>query len=120
MAERSIQRARALRRALTRAESVLWTALRARRTGARLRRQHPIGPYVADFCCVPLRLVVEIDGGSHFEDGAKEHDERRTRFLEACGYEVLRFTNDDVLDRTHDVVDAIARAVRQRQASSRH
>ena len=73
-------RARQLRNEQTDAEAKLWARLRARQiSGVKFRRQHPIGPYVADFCCVELRLIIEIDGGQHAEK--MQSDQRRTAVL---------------------------------------
>jgi very-short-patch-repair endonuclease len=84
------QRARQLRRNQTDAEQTLWARLRDRQLhGAKFRRQHPIGPFVADFCCPQEMVVVELDGGQHAEEIAA--DQKRSRFLEGQGYRVLRF-----------------------------
>ena len=94
--ERQIENARRLRRSSTDVEARLWSRLRSRQLeGAKFVRQHPIGPYVADFCCRSARLVIELDGGQHAE-GAR--DAERTRIIEANGYTVLRFWNNDVFD----------------------
>jgi very-short-patch-repair endonuclease len=83
-------KARQLRRDQTDAEQTLWARLRDRQLcGAKFRRQHPVGPFVADFCCPQRKLVVELDGGQHAEEVAADH--KRSRFLEEQGYHVLRF-----------------------------
>ena len=95
---------------MTEAERRLWSRLRNRQlNGHRFRRQVPIGPYIVDFACLAARFVVEVDGGQHFEDVA--YDERRTAWLEERGYRVYRFWNGDVLARTDDVLEVIARAL---------
>jgi very-short-patch-repair endonuclease len=100
-------KARQLRRDQTYAEQTLWARLRDRQLcGAKFRRQHPIGPFVADSCCTQGKVVVELDGGQHAEDVAA--DEKRSRFLEAKGYRVLRFWNHDVLGNTEAVLERIA------------
>src|SRR5918994_1007626 len=100
--------ARDLRKRQTPAEVQLWKVLRDRRLdGVKFRRQHPIGPFVADFCCPHLRLIVEVDGGIH--DESVEQDEERTRLLASSGYTVLRFRNERVLYRRHEVLDEIVR-----------
>lgn len=100
-------RARQLRRDQTDAEQTLWARLRDRQLcGAKFRRQHPIGPFVTDFCCPKRKLVVELDGGQHAEEIAA--DQKRSRFLEAQGYRVLRFWNHDVLSDTASVLERIA------------
>lgn len=93
----------------TDAERRLWLRLRGKQVGeARFRRQHPIGPYVVDFCCLERRLVVEVDGGQHAQRAAA--DAARTRWLERAGYRVIRFWNNDALKHTDAVVQAIADA----------
>ena len=88
--------AKELRRKQTDAERVLWMRLRARQVnGLKFRRQHPIGRYIADFCCPEKCLVIEIDGGQHMNRTFA--DERRTEFLVQEGYRVLRYWNHDVL-----------------------
>ena len=105
---RTLQHARRLRRDATDAERALWRHLRGGRfVGAKFRRQHPIPPYIADFCCVASRLVVELDGGQH-NDAV---DAVRTRDLQARGWRVIRFWDNDVLLNTEAVLDAIWNAV---------
>jgi very-short-patch-repair endonuclease len=88
----------------TGAERKLWRCLRSGQlNGFKFRRQHPVPPYVADFYCEALRLVVELDGSQH--TGAL--DAVRTRALETQGLAVLRFWDNDVLTRTEAVVEAI-------------
>jgi len=111
------ERARTLRRDMTEAERRLWQMLRSRQTeGYRFRRQVPIGGFIADFVCHAARLIVEIDGGQH--DPSSEAEERRTRFLEAEGYRVLRFWNNEVMDNPEGVraatADALHRVARTR------
>ena len=78
-------RARSLRRSLTDAEALLWRHLRSRQFGVKFRRQHPFGPYVLDFYCHAVHLVVEVDGSQHETSQGKGRDEERTRFLEGAG-----------------------------------
>ena len=104
------ERARDLRRHMTEAEQQLWQMLRSRQTeGYRFRRQVPIGGFIADFVCHTARLIVEIDGGQH--DPSSEAEASRTRFLEAEGYRVLRFWNNEVLGNREGVHAAIADAL---------
>ncbi|HEX4553617.1 MAG TPA: endonuclease domain-containing protein [Xanthobacteraceae bacterium] len=105
-------RSRALRRNLTDAERVIWYAVRAHRlNGASFRRQTPIGPFIVDFVCHDARLIIEIDGGQHFEAQNEKRDARRDRFLASKGYRVLRFSNHDVMTNRHGVVEAIDAAL---------
>ena len=108
--KRNHGRERRLRREQTEAERVLWQRLRDRRLlGCKFRRQHRIGPYFADFACVEAMLVVELDGSQHLTQ--QRHDDMRTSFLEAQGFRVLRFWNDDALRDTATVLAAIATAL---------
>jgi very-short-patch-repair endonuclease len=98
--------ARALRGVLTDAEQRLWYHLRDRRFGGhKFRRQVAIGPYIADFVCMAERLIVEIDGGQHAGQAAK--DARRTRYLEAERYRVVRFWNNEVLGNIEGVLQRL-------------
>ena len=107
------KRARQLRRASTDAERCLWRHLSHKNLAAyKFRRQYPIAGYIVDFVCLPAMLVVEIDGGQHVD--AACYDAKRTRTLEARGYRVLRFWNDDVLLRTQDVLEVIWRGLMER------
>lgn len=102
-------RARALRVKQTRVEARLWAALRDRRLGGwKWRRQVPLGPFIADFVCAELMLIVELDGGQHFE--AAPYDARRTGYLESLGYRVLRFWNAVLIEDSDAVCDTILRA----------
>jgi very-short-patch-repair endonuclease len=96
---------RNLRQRMTDAETRLWFLLRDRRLmGVKFRRQFPIDPYVVDFYCHELGLIVEVDGGQHLEN---LKDEQRTRALEQHGYAVLRFWNDEVLKHQDGVLEKI-------------
>ena len=106
--ERVRVRARALRDGSTDAERLLWRHLRDRRLdGHKFRRQHPVGPYFADFACVEARLVIELDGGQHFEPNAAGADARRTQVLAANGFHVLRFDNRQVFVETAAMLSVI-------------
>ena len=105
--EDAVVRARELRRQGTPAEDVLWEFLRDRRfRGCKFRRQHPLGPFIVDFCCPSRRLIIELDGDIHEEQ--QEQDAARTRHLEAFGYRVLRFDNLDIANRMDHVLETIA------------
>lgn len=101
------QRARDLRRTMTRPEKTLWYLLRRNNLGWHFRRQHPIGPYILDFYCAALKLCVEVDGPVH--DDQVERDARRTAWLNNEGTMVMRFSADDVETRPVAVMAAIAR-----------
>ena len=99
--------ARRLRRSQSDAEYVLWFHLRRRRfQGLKFRRQHPIGPYIVDFCCIDKKLIVEVDGSQHLEN--VDYDGQRTTFLERNGYRVIRFWNQEVLTEIEGVLESLA------------
>ncbi|MBD8872947.1 DUF559 domain-containing protein [Rhodanobacter sp. DHB23] len=106
--------ARQLRHAATDAERHLWQRLRHEQLGCfKFRRQYPLAGYIVDFACVPARLVLELDGGQHLE--AARYDMERTQVIEALGYRVLRFWNDDVLLRTEAVLEEVWRHLEPRK-----
>ncbi|HEY5209971.1 MAG TPA: endonuclease domain-containing protein [Stellaceae bacterium] len=101
--------ARLLRKNPTDAEKRLWLYLRDKQLGGyRFRRQQPIGPYIVDFFCPQAGVIVEIDGGQH----SPERDDKRTRWLEECGYRVIRFWNNDVLENTEGVWETLSAVLR--------
>jgi very-short-patch-repair endonuclease len=100
-----------LRGRMPQAELVLWNQLRGQALGFKFRRQHGIGSFVVDFYCPKAKLVLEIDGDSHFEDGVAEYDQKRQRYIERLGIRVLRFTNNDVLESLDAVVEKITEAL---------
>jgi very-short-patch-repair endonuclease len=100
------QRARALRQQMTDAERLLWRHLRNRELGGwKFRRQYPVGPYIVDFICPEKNLVIEVDGGQHSDD--VKHESQRSAYLNKMGYWVLRFWNNEVLQETEAVLEAI-------------
>src|SRR6476661_3610620 len=102
----STSNARALRTDMTLAEQRLWHAIRGKQLeGHRFRRQHPIGPYIADFACIESMLVIELDGGQHHEQAI--YDEKRTAFMQLQRWKVLRFWNNDVLQNLDAVLATI-------------
>ena len=103
-----------LRSNLTDAEAKLWQDLRGRRVqGYKFRRQHPIDDYVADFACISEKLIVEIDGETHSTEEELAYDVRRTKLLEGLGWQVIRFTNDEVYTDVDGVVEAIWEALKR-------
>jgi len=92
----------------TAAEKQLWPHLQGRQIeGLKFRRQHGIGKYVVDFYCPEIKLIIEVDGDSHFEPGAQEKDVERERSLINSGFRVLRFTDRDIFDSMEDVIEII-------------
>ena len=108
---KSQQHAKTLRTVLTDAEQKLWQRLRSRQlAGCKFRRQVPIGPYIADFACLEAHLIVEVDGGPHFESN---RDELRDIWFATQGFSLLRFWNTQALVETDAVVDAILSALQR-------
>ena len=96
-----------LRRGMTDCEYRLWYYLRARRFQDRkFRRQVPMGPYIVDFLCEEVRLIVELDGGQHAE--RVRHDAARSEWLKGQGYRVLRFWNNEVTENIEGVLETLA------------
>jgi very-short-patch-repair endonuclease len=89
---------------MTDAETRIWHSVRDRRLGGfKFKRQWSLGPYMADFCCIERRLVLEIDGGQH----SPEKDARRTAALRTMGYRVVRYWNNDVLGKLNGVLTSL-------------
>lgn len=99
--------AKRLRKRMTNAEIILWSRLRRNPVQYLFRRQHPIGPYVADFACVRQRIIVEIDGATHSSTGEIAHDRRRNAYMKHSGWRVVRVTNNDVYDNPDGVLATI-------------
>lgn len=100
--------ARANRKQMTDAEMRLWIYLRPmRQRGLAFRRQSPLGTYIIDFECRKAKLCIEVDGGQHSMTDAMQYDAERTAWLNKQGYEMLRFSNQDVLRNTDAIVDHI-------------
>ena len=97
------ENARVNRSNSTEAEDKLWQLLRNSQTGHKFRRQHPIENFIADFVCLKTGLIIEVDGGYHFTEEQKLYDEYRTTALKQKKFEVLRFTNEEVLANPYDV-----------------
>jgi adenine-specific DNA-methyltransferase len=112
ISKRTRNQARALRHSPTDAERKLWYLLRSLKPlGMHFRRQALIGNYIADFVWHDGKLVIELDGSQHM-DARRAYDERRTQWLQAQGYRVLRFWNNDVLREPRSVGEAILLAAR--------
>ncbi len=96
-----------LRNEPTRPEWLLWQELKGSKLGYKFRRQQGIGPYVVDFYCPELKLVIELDGDTHFEPADIAYDNRRTTYIIQNDMQVLRVTNNDVRESLEDVVELI-------------
>ncbi|SEP66583.1 Very-short-patch-repair endonuclease [Devosia sp. YR412] len=110
----SVERARQLRKIMPAPEAKLWNALRALKPlHHHFRRQVPFGHYIADFACHRARLIIEVDGDTHFSDAGQKHDRVRDAFLSAEGYRVLRVTNLDVMRNIDGVIEVVLAALEQ-------
>ncbi len=105
--EKLKEQGRELRKNQTEAEEILWERLRDNQIGHKIRRQHAIDIFIADFVCLLKKVVIEIDGGIHLDAEQKEYDNNRTFELNQKGFEVIRFTNDEVIKNIDQVVKKI-------------
>lgn len=111
-----LDKAREMRKNPTEAESVLWTYLSDNKLGVHFRRQHPVFGYIPDFVSLKNQLIIEIDGGYHFDGEQPKKDVERTSWLNEAGFVVLRFTNDQVLYNIDTVLEEINDALEDTQA----
>ena len=110
--------AKQLHREMTPAETKLWQHLRAHRMGdVHFRNQHSIGNYIVDFCAPRKKLIIELDGSQHLEQG--EYDKERSAFLKLKGYRVLRFWNNDVMKDIDSVLTVIWEALKEQEKTQR-
>ncbi len=105
---RLITFARSNRRAMSDAERIVWYWVRNETLGARFRRQHPIGPYIADFACLSHRIVLEVDGRQHIDS---RYDQARDEYMRARGWTVLRFWASHIVTNMEDTRATIAAAI---------
>ena len=112
-------RAKQLRRIMTRAETLLWRHIKANRIDDfGFRRQVPFQNYIADFVCFASKLVIELDGESHDFVERQNADRNRDAFFAEQGFQVLRFTNEQVMSNLEGVVEAIRQAIMDRICGS--
>ncbi len=108
----TLARARSLRRHQTDAERKMWRLLHSRRlAGAKFRRNHPIGNFFADLCCLKAQVVVELDGGQHADEAQAAHDRGRTAYMTSRGFTVMRFWNEEILKEPERVLEQIYEAL---------
>jgi very-short-patch-repair endonuclease len=101
-----------LRRSMPKAEIILWQYLKGKQiNGYKFRRQFGIGPYVVDFYCARLKLAIELDGDSHFEEDAQKYDSDRQKYIEEFKIKFIRFTNNDIYTNLDGVIQMIYKAV---------
>ena len=105
--------ARENRKNATLAEQVLWEELRKNELGVRFLRQHIIGDYIADFVALEVGLIIEVDGAYHLECQQQDDDERRTNVLKTMGFDVIRFTNEEVMFDTENVIEEIIQKIQE-------
>jgi len=109
-----LQFAKSMRHTATDAENLMWQLLRAKRfMNLKFRRQHVIAPYILDFYCHEIGLVIELDGSQHGTDDAIEYDAERTKFLEALDLMVVRYWNRDVVGKTDVVLEDLLQVCSQ-------
>ena len=109
------ERSRLLRHNMTPAERALWGRIRRKQIhGVQFYRQKPIGPYVADFYCARAQLVIEIDGGQHWEPGHAVRDRQRDAEMAQLGLMVVRYSNREVMNQLDLVVEQVYSVVEQR------
>jgi very-short-patch-repair endonuclease len=103
-----------LRRNMTKTEFMFWQKLKGKQLkGVKFRSQYGVGQFVVDFYCTELKLAIEIDGDSHFQDGAQEYDWERQAFIESLGIQFLRFTNDEVYGNLEGVLERIIQKIEE-------
>ena len=105
------ENARSNRKNMTEAESVFWSLVKGNALGQRCLRQHIIGDYIVDFLFRKSKIIVEIDGGYHFNEEQQEADKIRTEWLESKDYKVVRFTNEQVLCDTDNVINEVKKTL---------
>ena len=113
-----LDNARRQRENPTEAEALMWKYLSGDKLGEHFRRQHPIDNYIADFVCLRKQLVIEIDGGYHEDIDQQKRDDFRTRELAKKGFQVIRFTNEEVLADTDRVVSDISQILNNKESGS--
>ena len=111
VSEETRARAAELRKQMTDAERILWAQLKNRKLGMRFQRQRPLGPYICDFLSIEAGLVIELDGSQHYGETGKDRDARKNVYLEALGFQVLRFSNLDVKKNLAGVMAVIGEQV---------
>ena len=100
--------AKALRKNMTEAEKIVWGRVCNNQLGVRIRRQHPIDNYIADYYCHELKLIIEVDGGIHLSEENKQNDKNREMSLNEHSIEIIRFTNEEVSNEIDVVIEKIS------------
>lgn len=110
-------RRQTLRNNMTEPEKRLWQILRNQQMGVKFRRQHGIGHYIVDFYCPEQKLVIEVDGNSHYTDDAQHYDTVRADFMLALGITTMRFTNHDVMTSLDVIYQQITQQLKRQQVA---
>ena len=113
-----LEKRRLLRQNITKAEKLIWDNIRDRQLeNCKFRRQYSVDRFVIDFYSAELKLAIEIDGDSHFQNGAAEYDQARQEFMESVGIKFIRFTNNDVYGNLSGVLESIVKYIRDLRTS---
>lgn len=107
--------ARENRKNPTLAEKTLWNCLRDKALGVKFLRQHILGDYIGDFVATDIKLVIEVDGGYHSQYLQQQKDNDRSEFISNMGYEVVRFSNEEIVMNTDSVIRQIKEIIKQKQ-----
>ena len=110
--------ARSLRTNMTLHERMLWRHIRNEQLGVKFRRQQPMDHYIVDFVCLEKKLIIELDGGQHFDDKTKEKDDKRRVYLEKTGHQIIRFSNRDISQNMEGVLQTIVNALNTPNSNS--
>ena len=105
------QIAERLRRDMTAPEKIIWDRVCKNQLGVRIRRQHPVWKFIADFYCHEVKLIIEIDGGIHLRSEHKEYDISRDTIIKEFKIDILRFNNDEVINEPDLVIEKIKRTI---------
>ncbi len=103
-----------LRNNMTKAEKMLWDKIKGKQIeSCKFRRQYSVAQFIIDFYCPELKLAIEIDGESHFQEDAVKYDQERQIFIESAGIIFLRFTNNEVFEKLNSILEIITEKIRE-------
>jgi adenine-specific DNA-methyltransferase len=103
---------------MTAPEQKLWSLIRGKQLGVKIRRQAPIGRYIVDFLCEERKMIIELDGGQHYEPEGRRKDEKRDAYLRQNGYDILRIDNLDMLKYPDEILMQIESLLRLENSNS--
>jgi very-short-patch-repair endonuclease len=105
-----------LRGSMPSAEVLLWMRLKGRQLlECKFRRQYSVGAFVVDLYAAEIKLGIELDGDSHFQEGAREYDRERQAYIESFGIRIIRFLNNDIYENLDGVIEGIEREIIERR-----